>query len=68
MLNIFIYLFTIFGILTIKFILPPVIKRIRGNKLPKGSIIVNRNAPINNKQKPRSRLSQIAVSFGIGNS
>jgi len=65
MLNIFILLFTIFGIWTIKFILPPIIKRIRGNNLPKGAIIVNRNAPINNKQIPGRRLSQIAVGFGI---
>jgi len=65
MLSIVILLFTIFGIWTIKFILPPIIKQIRGNKLPKGAIIVNRNAPINNKQLPGRRLSQIAVGFGI---
>ncbi len=65
MLNVFILLITIFGIWTIKFILPPIIKRIRGNKLPKGAIIVNKNAPINNKQIPGRRLSQISVGFGI---
>lgn len=65
MLNNFILLFTIFGIWTIKFILLPIIKRIRGNKLPKESIIVKINAPINNKQIPGRRLSQIAVGFGI---
>ena len=65
MLNIFILLFTIIGIWTIKFILPPIIKRIRGNKLPKGAIIVNIKALINNKQISGTRLSQIAVGFGI---
>ncbi|MFX0083180.1 MAG: methyltransferase family protein [Candidatus Hodarchaeota archaeon] len=65
MLNISILLFTIFGIWTIKFILPPIVKKIRGNKLPKGSIIVRKNAPINNKRLPGRRWSQIAVGFGI---
>ena len=66
MLNTFIYLFTIFGIWTLKFILPRIIRRLRGNKFPKGAITVIRNGSINNKQIPGSRLSQIAVSFGIG--
>ena len=65
MLNIFVILFTIFGIWTLKFILPPIIKRIRGGKLPKGAILVNKNAPINNKQIPGRRWSQIAVALGI---
>jgi len=65
MLNIFILLFTIFGIWAIKFILPPIVKRIQGNKLPNGSVIITRTAPINNKQIPGRRLSQIAVGFGI---
>ncbi len=65
MLSIAILLFTIFGIWTIKFILPPIIKRIRGNNLPKGCIIIDRDIPINKKQRPGNRLSQIAVGFGI---
>jgi len=65
MLDIFIFLFTIFSIWTLKFILPPLIKRVRGNKLPKGSIVVTGKAPINQKQTPGRRWSQIAVGFGI---
>ncbi|NVM18272.1 MAG: isoprenylcysteine carboxylmethyltransferase family protein [Candidatus Lokiarchaeota archaeon] len=38
----------------------------RGNKLPKGAITVIGSVPINSKQIPGIRLSQIAVSFGIG--
>ena len=65
MLNLLIYIFTIFGILIIKFILPRILRQIRGNKLPKGAIIVKGNVPINDKRKIGSRLSKIAVSFGI---
>ncbi|MFX0001841.1 MAG: hypothetical protein ACFE88_17145, partial [Candidatus Hermodarchaeota archaeon] len=49
-LNTFIYLFTIFGIWTLKFIVPRTIRRLRGNKLPKGAITVIGNDSINNKQ------------------
>lgn len=66
LLNTYLLLFTIFGILTIKFILPRIIRRFRGNKLPKGAIIGSRNAQINNKQTSGSRMSQLAVTFGIG--
>ncbi len=65
MLDIFTYLFTIFGIWTLKFILPPIIKRIRGNHLPKGCITVSKTASKNNKQTSGRRLPQIAVGFGI---
>ncbi|NHI93353.1 MAG: isoprenylcysteine carboxylmethyltransferase family protein [Candidatus Lokiarchaeota archaeon] len=65
MLDIFTFLFTVFSIWTLKFILPPIIKRIRGNNLPKGSIIITGNAPKNNKQIVGRRLSQLAVGFGI---
>lgn len=65
MLNIFTYFFTIFSIWILKFILPPIIKRVRGNNLPKGSIIVTKNTQINNKKIPGRRLTQIAVGAAI---
>ncbi len=65
MLDIFILLTTIFGIWIIKFILPPIIKRNRGNQLPKGAILISKNTPINDKQIPGRRWSQIGVTFGI---
>ncbi len=65
MLNPFVLLFSIFGIWTIKFIIPPIIKRIRGNNLPKGSIIINRDTQINKKRRPGNRLSQLSIALGI---
>jgi protein-S-isoprenylcysteine O-methyltransferase Ste14 len=50
----------------LKFILPRIVRRLRGDKLPKGAIAIIRNAPVKNKKNPGSRLSQIAVSLEIG--
>ncbi len=65
MINTIVLLFTIFGIWIFKFILPPIVKKIRGDKLPNGSIKVNINAPIKTKRAPGKRWSQIAVAIGI---
>ncbi len=64
MLNLAIFLFTILGIWTLKFILPRIFIRIRGERLPKGCIIVNKKGPIQ-KTAPGKKLTQIAVGFGI---
>ncbi len=63
--NCFELLFTIFGFLVLITTVPIIMKRGRGNKLPKGSIMIEKDIPTQKNKAPGRRWTQIAVAFGI---
>ncbi len=58
-------LFTIFGFIILITTVPLVLKRRRGNKLPKGSIVTEKDIPTQADRAPGRRLTQAAVAFGL---